>query len=140
MPFECYIGYLHDDAQQTKPDIRAGLPVVLEVRDMDTFERLVVRALIAEPTMPLADADELWVLDYVESRQAAPWSIRILEELDDAAAASARSDVNEADLGAAAEELRKYGGKRYGGAQMPEMMGQEEARKYYQNVVAKKTR
>jgi hypothetical protein len=138
MPFECYIGYLHDDAQRTKPEIAAGEPLTLEVRDLDTFERLVVRALVSAPPARLDGGDELWVLDYVEARQPAPWSIRVLEELDEEAAAQARSDVSDADRNAPAEELEKYGGKRYRGAQMPEMMGQEEARKYYQNVVAKK--
>lgn len=138
MPYEVYIGYLHDDAQDVKPEIREGRPIVLEVRDLDTFERLVVRALVAEPGTALDGGDELWVLDYVESRLAQPWSIQVQEELDDDAAMAARSDVDDTDRSAPAAELEKFGGKRYGGSQMPEMMGQEEARKYYQNVVAKK--
>ncbi len=140
MPYEVYIGYLHDDNQQTKEAIRAGEALVLEVRDLDTFERLVVKAVVGEPGAPVEGGDELWVLDYVESRQERPWSVRIIEELDDEAALAARSDVSDEDRRAAADELDKFGGGRYRGSQMPEMMGQEEARKFYQNVVSKKPR
>jgi hypothetical protein len=113
-------------------------PFVLELRDLDTFERLVVRALVAEPPGTLEDGDKLWVLDWVESRQVEPWSIRVLEELDEDDEAAARSDVDEQDLRAAAEEARKFAGRRYKGAELPEMMGQEEARKYYENVKGRK--
>lgn len=138
MPFEAYIGYLHDQNQATRPEIAAGEPVVLEVRDMDTFERLVVKAIVAEPGATLDDSDDLWVLDYVEARSATPWRIRVLEEVDDEAALAARSDVGDEDRQAPGDELQKYGGSRHRGANMPEMLGQEEARKYYQNVVARR--
>ncbi len=138
MPFEAYIGYLHDRNQAPKPEIAAGEPIVLEVRDLDTFERLVVRAVVAEPGAELDGGDELWVLDYVEARSPAPWRIRVLEEVDDEAALAARSDVGEEDRRAPGEELQKYGGSRHRGAQMPEMLGQEEARKFYQNVVSRR--
>jgi hypothetical protein len=32
----------------------------------------------------------------------------------------------------------KYGNKRRAGSQLPDMMGQEEARKFYQNVAKKR--
>lgn len=138
MPYEVYIGYLKDESQETKPEIVNGEPLILEVRDLDTFERLVVKALVAEPPGTVEDGAELWVLDWIESKLDTPWSIRVLEELEDDALADARSDIDDADLAAPAEELQKYGGKGYRGSQTPQMMGQEEARKYYENVVSKK--
>jgi hypothetical protein len=134
MPFEAYIGYLTDEKKEIKKEVGAGKPIVVEVRDLDTFERKVVRALVATPPGKLEDGDELWVLDWVESRQPEPWSIRVLEELDEEAATAARSDIGEKDLRAAAEESQKYAGRKYRGASMPEMMGQEETRKYYENI------
>ena len=49
MPYEAYIGYLTDGSQKTRPEVIAGEPFVIELRDLDTFERLVVRAIVAEP-------------------------------------------------------------------------------------------
>lgn len=138
MPFEAYIGYLKDEEQETKPEILAGEPVILEVRDLDTFERLVVKAIVAEPPNVLDDGDELWVLDWIEAKLEKPWSIRVLEELDEDAAESARSDVSEEDLQSQAKESSKFGTRRRAGSQLPDMMGQEEARKFYQNVVEKR--
>lgn len=105
-----------------------------------TDERLVVRALVGEPGSPVEGGDELWVLDWVEARMEQPWSIKVLEELDEDDAEAARSDVTEADKAAAAEESKKYGGKRYRGSELPDAMGQEEARKYYENLVGKGSR
>jgi hypothetical protein len=138
MPFEAYIGYLKDDDQETKQEILAGEPVILEVRDLDTFERLVVKAIVAEPPNVLDDGDELWVLDWIESKLEEPWSIRVLEELDEDAADSARSDVSEDDRQAQAKESMKFGTRRRAGSQLPDTMGQEEARKFYENVVEKR--
>lgn len=137
MPYEAYIGYLSDDAQETRKEITGGEPFVVEVRDLDTFERLVVKAIVAEPPNTVEGGEELWVLDWVESRLEKPWSIKVLEELDEDAAEDARSDVTDADKTAAADESKKYGGKRYRGSELPDAMGQEEARKYYENLVGK---
>ncbi|HJP39636.1 MAG TPA: hypothetical protein QF499_11000 [Gammaproteobacteria bacterium] len=138
MPYEAYIGYLKDEDHETKPEIVSGEPLVLEVRDLDTFERLVVRAIVAESPNALDDGDELWVLDWIESKLEKPWSIQVLEELDEDAAETARSDVNEEDRQAQGKESMKYGNKRRAGSQLPDMMGQEEARKFYQNVAKKR--
>ena len=140
MPYEAYIGYLADDDQQTRKEVASGEPFVVEVRDLDTFERLVVKAVVAEPPNTLEGGDELWVLDYVESRLEKPWSIQVLEELDEDAAEALRSDVTDADKTAAADESKKYGGKRYRGSELPDAMGQDEARKYYENLVGKGSR
>ena len=45
--------------------------------------------------------------------------------------------MTDADKTAAADESKKYGGKRYRGSELPDAMGQEEARKYYENLVGK---
>ncbi len=137
MPYEAYIGYLCAEDQTTRQEIVDGEPFVVEVRNMDTFERLIVRALVAEPPGSVEDGDELWVLDWTEKRREEAWSIKVLEELDEAAAEAARSDIGAEDLTAAADESRKFGGRRYKGSQLPEMMGQEEARKYFENLVSK---
>ena len=137
MPFEAYIGYLTDKDKNDRPEIAAGEPFTIEVRDLDTFERKIVRAVVAAPPAAVDGGEALWVLDWIESRLEVPWSIRVLEELDEAAAEAERSDIGEAERRAAAEDSAKYGGKKYRGSQMPEMMGQEEARKYFENVADK---
>ncbi len=138
MPYEAYIGYLKDESHETKPEVMNKEPFILEVRDLDTFERLVVKALVAEPPNSVEGGDQLWVLDWVEKKLAAPWSIQVLEELEEDALEDSRSDISKADLDAPAKEAQKFGGRGYRGSQTPQMMGQEEARKYYENVVGKK--
>lgn len=138
MPFEAYIGYLTDAAQKTRPEVAAGEPFVIEIRDLDTFERLVVRAVVAEPPGQVDGGDALWVLDWVEAKQPVPWSIRVLEELDEDAVEVARSDVTAQDKQAMAEEAVKYGGPKRRGQDLPASMGGDEAKKYYENLVGKK--
>jgi len=137
MPFEAYIGYLSTEAKEVRPEIADGEPFVVEVRDLDTFERKVVRAIVAEPSGSLEGADELWVLDWIENRMDESWSIKVLEELDEEEEAAARADITEADLAAAAEESSRFGTRKYAGSQLPDAMGQEEARKYYEHVTGK---
>lgn len=134
MPYEAYIGYLDDK----KEEINKGESMVVEIRDLETFERLVVRAKVGNPERPLDNGEELWILDWVEKRQEIPWSIIIEEELDEEAINASRSDINEQDLQTASEESHQYASGRGRGGAMPEMMGQEEARKYYENIVGKK--
>ena len=138
MPYEAYIGYLTDASQKTRREVGAGEPFVIELRNLDTFERLVVRALVAEPPAKLESGEELWVLDWVENRKPVPWSIRVLEELDEEQLEAARSDITEADRTAAADESKKYAGKRHRGSDLPDSMGSEEAKKYYENLVSKR--
>lgn len=138
MPYEAYIGYLKTADQDTKEEITSGQPLILEVRDLDTFERLVVKAMIGEPPNKIEGGDKLWVLDWIEKKLDEPWSIKVLEELEDDALAGARSDIGEEDLKAPAEALKKFGGRRNRGSQTPHMAGQEEARKFYENIVTKK--
>jgi hypothetical protein len=137
MPYEAYIGYLTDDSQNLRDEVKNGEPFVLEVRDTDTFERLVVKAIVADSPDTIQGGDELWVLDWIENRNETPWSIKVLEELSEEDVEAQRSDVTESDRTAPAEEAKKYGGRKYRGAQLPDSMGGEEARKFYENVVAK---
>jgi hypothetical protein len=135
MPFEAYIGYLDDKDEA----ISAGESIVIEVRDMDTYERKVVRAMIGKPGDSLDESDDLWVLDWVEARQEEPWRIRVLEELDEDDEAAVRSDISPEDLRKPAEDSESFASGRGRGNSMPGMMGAEEARKYFENVVGKKT-
>jgi len=138
MPYEAYIGYLTDPNQDVREEVREGNPFVLEVRDLDTFERLVVKALVSEADGGVEGGDQLWVLDWIENRMETPWSIKVLEELSEEDIEAERSDVTEADRTAESDEAKKYGGRKYRGSQLPDQMGGEEARKFYENVVTKK--
>ncbi len=130
MAFEAYIGYVADrDAQ-----IDAGEPLTLEVRDLETYERKIVRAVVAKPGATLADSDDLWILDWVEARQNDPWRIRVIEELEEEDATGLRADITADDLRSQAQASQTYAGGRGRGGAMPEMMGQEEARKFYENI------
>lgn len=62
--------------------IDRGEPIVLEVRNTDSFERLVVKALVAPPGQPLPGAEELVLRNLAENVGARGWKIRVLEELD----------------------------------------------------------
>jgi hypothetical protein len=138
MPYEAYIGYLTDASQNTRREVENGEPFVIELRDLDTFERLIVRAIVAKPPATVESGDVLWVLDWVESRAPTPWSVRVLEELDEEQLEGSRSDITEADRTSAAEESLKYGGRKYRGSELPDSMGGEEAKKYYENMVTKR--
>lgn len=73
---------LEEYVEAKKSDIAAGTPVVVEVRDTDTFERLVVKALIAPPEGKLDGADALVLRDLAENVAAEGWKIKVLEEVD----------------------------------------------------------
>ena len=134
MPFEVYIGYVAEKDEE----IAAGTPFNMEVRDLDTYGRMVVSAIVAKPGQTLEGSDQLWILDWVEARQAEPWSIKVLEELDEDAAASLRSDITQEDLSAQAIESKSFASGRGRGGSMPQMMGGEEAKKFFENMVTKK--
>jgi hypothetical protein len=76
--YEILEEYIH--GQRTSID--QGQPVVVEVRDRDTFERLVVRAEIAPPGTELENGQQLILRDLVENVAADDWQIVVLEELD----------------------------------------------------------
>lgn len=76
--YEILEEYVHSQRQQ----IDQGEPVVVEVRDTDTFERLVVKAMIAPPGQSLAESSQLVLLNLAENVSSDQWLIRIIEELD----------------------------------------------------------
>ena len=73
---------LEEYVEGHRSDIDQGRPVVVEVRDRDTFERLVVRAHIAPPGRKLDNGQQLILRDLVENVSADDWQIAVLEELD----------------------------------------------------------
>ena len=76
--FEVLEEYVH--AQKSAID--QGQAVVIEVRDTDTFERLVVRAEVGPPERPVEGGDALILRDLAENISAGDWTIRVIEELD----------------------------------------------------------
>ena len=73
---------LEEYVHAARSDIDQGNPVVVEVRDNDTFERLVVRALIVPPGKDAAGADRLLLRNLAENVSADGWAIKIVETLD----------------------------------------------------------
>lgn len=86
-------GILEEYVQSQQADINQGKSVVVEVRDLDTFERLITRSLIAPPGTELEDGEPLTVLNLAENVVSDAWKIRVLEELDsDSIESKAQSD------------------------------------------------
>jgi hypothetical protein len=76
--YEVLEEYVHSKMNE----INAGSEVIVEVRDTDTFERLTVKAVIAEPGQELEGAAELVLRNLAENIAAEGWHIKIIEELD----------------------------------------------------------
>ncbi len=76
--YEVLEEYVHGQ----RAEIDLGNPVIVEVRDRDTFERQVVKAKIAPPGTDLEGSDQLILRDLAENVSADDWKIAILEELD----------------------------------------------------------
>ncbi len=76
--YEVLEEYVHSKMNE----INAGSEVIVEVRDTDTFERLTVKAVIAEPGQELEGADDLVLRNLAENIAAEGWHIKIIEELD----------------------------------------------------------
>lgn len=76
--YEILEEYVHSQ----RADIDKGNPVTVEVRDRDTFERLVVKAQIAPPGADLEGGEQLVLRDLAENVSADDWKIVVLEELD----------------------------------------------------------
>ncbi len=84
---------LEEYVSSQRLDIDQGRPVIVEVRDRDTFERLVVKAHIAPPGTELDGGQQLILRDLVENVAADDWQIAVVEELDaDAIQSRAVSD------------------------------------------------
>lgn len=76
--YEILEEYVHGQ----RGDIDQGKPITVEVRDLDTFERLVVKAQIAPPGADLEGGEQLILRDLAENVSADDWKIVVLEELD----------------------------------------------------------
>lgn len=76
--YEILEEYVHGQ----RSDIDQGKPVTVEVRNRDTFERLVVKAQIAPPGADLEGGEQLVLRDLAENVSADDWKIVVLEELD----------------------------------------------------------
>lgn len=76
--YEILEEYVHGQ----RGDIDQGKPITVEVRDLDTFERLVVKAQIAPPGADLEGGEKLILRDLAENVSADDWKIVVLEELD----------------------------------------------------------
>lgn len=62
--------------------VRAGKEVILEIHDLDTFERKIVRALISDNPEALTGASPLSIEEYGGDLRKETWAIKVLEELD----------------------------------------------------------
>lgn len=78
---------LEEYIESQRQDIEQGGSVILEIRDVDTFERLVVKAEVGPPERPIADGDRLILKNLAENTVSDAWTIRVLEELDPEAVA-----------------------------------------------------
>ena len=76
--YEILEEYVHSQ----RAAIDQGNPVVVEIRDIDTFERLTVRARIFPPNSGEEGTDTLVLRDLAENVSANDWGISILEEVD----------------------------------------------------------
>jgi hypothetical protein len=76
--FEILEEYVHSQ----KADIDQNKPVTVEIRDLDTFERLVAKVLIGSPESPLEDGDQLILKNLAENVTSDQWTVKVLEELD----------------------------------------------------------
>ncbi len=76
--YEVLEEYVH--AQRASID--KGEPIVVEARNRDTFERLVVKAMVVPPGGELEDSDDLVLRDLAENISEDGWKIKVLEELD----------------------------------------------------------
>lgn len=73
---------LEEYIESQRQEIDAWRPVTVEVRDIDTFERLVVKARIGPPERAIAGGDRLVLKNLAENIVSDAWTIEVLEELD----------------------------------------------------------
>lgn len=78
---------LEEYIESQRQEIESGRAVTVEIRDIDTFERLVVKARIGTPERPIAGADRLVLKNLAENVVSDAWTIEVLEELDPEATA-----------------------------------------------------
>jgi hypothetical protein len=65
-------------------DIQEGKEMELNIRDCDTYETKVVKAIVWSSQERLSEGDRLWVrLSRGQPATKEPWAIKIIEDLGD---------------------------------------------------------
>lgn len=77
--YEVYEGYIDGHEQE----MAEGTPFIIEIRDLETFTRMIVKAIVSREKDAVPDGSPLWIKDYGDEIVPEPGSIKILEELDD---------------------------------------------------------
>jgi len=87
--YEVYEAYLDGH----EGEIDRGEPFILEVRELETLQRKVIRARVSREAGAFAEGQPLWVRRYNEEFLEAPWAIHVLEELDEDQVQPVRADI-----------------------------------------------
>jgi hypothetical protein len=90
--YEVYEGYIDNH----KEEIEQGKDFIVEIRNLATFERMIVRAIVSRDPNGIEGGSSLWIKDFYDEIIPHPGSIKILEELDDEefqAEKSAKADL-----------------------------------------------
>ena len=77
--YEVYEAYI--DGHEA--EIEQGKDFPVEVKELSTLTRKVYRARVAKPPKSLLNGHKLWVKDDRENLLPEPWTIEIIEELDE---------------------------------------------------------
>lgn len=65
---------------------KEGAEVLIKIRDRDTFETRVVRAIVSSRPEELPGGDRLWIKDVTGVKELAfeqPWAIKVIEEVEE---------------------------------------------------------
>ncbi len=92
--YEIYEAYLDGHHEE----VARGEAIIVEVRDLTQFVRKVVRAKIAKPPAFLPEGKKLWVRGYDETPLGEPWSIEVVEELDDEVQPERKKKISSEDI------------------------------------------
>ena len=87
--YEIYEAYI--DGHEAEIDQREVF--TMEVRDLTSFARIVVKARISKDPAVMPEGRKLWVRAYNDEDVRGPWAIDIIEELDDDDVQPVRGDV-----------------------------------------------
>jgi len=77
--YEVYEGYIDNHREE----MEHGKDFIVEIRDLSTFERLIVRAIVSREPDSIEGGTQLWIKDFYDEIIPNPGAIKILEELDD---------------------------------------------------------
>lgn len=97
--YEIYEAYVDGHKQE----MSEGQPFVVEVRDLETFTRMIVKAIISRKKDGIEGGSTLWFKDFRDEIVPHPGSIKIIEELDD--------DQFEAVKSSKYEKIKTRGGR-----------------------------